>query len=113
MSDSILTRTYLQSAELQTLPPAEVVLPPGTWTRLCGPDPQRMTLTVIPGEWSRPPHVSPVDAGASAAAIADGHALPIQVHASVYPLLIGGQWWGLHRDGQTVTVIETRRLQGA
>ena len=107
--DSILTAPWLQNAELLALPPVAVVLPAGVWTPLVQADPQRMTLTVIPGDWGFPPSVSPVPAGTGGMLAGITAVVPSQIHAAVWPLLIGGAWWGYSSMGQTVTVISTLR----
>lgn len=113
MSDSILTRPYLQSAELLTRPPLTVVLSAGVWTQVAPPDPQRMSLVVVPGDWSIALLVSPVPYGVAPFLGGGVVTTPPLIHAAVWPLLIGGAWWCLSTAGQTVTALDTIRLTGA
>lgn len=110
--ESILTEPYLQSAEMLATPPQVVTLAAGQWTLIASAEPQRMTLTVIPDQWERDVLVSPVNYGAGVGPARVVPSLPIQVHAAVWPLLIGGAWWAFSATGGEVVIIETIRRWG-
>lgn len=110
--ESILTEPYLQSVEMIATPPRVVTLAAGSWTLIASAEPQRLTLTLIPNDWSRDVLVSPINYGAGISPAKVVPSVPIQLHAAVYPLLIGGRWWGYSPAGQDVTIIETLRRMG-
>lgn len=112
MAENILTEPLLQNAELSVAPGRVVVLPAGTWTPICGTDPQRLCLTVIPGTAGTMPFVSPVNYGSAGFGSTGTVAAPLVIHGSVYPLLIAGVWYALSIPGDSVTVLETVRIRG-
>ena len=109
MSGNILTELWTQQDDLFAYPPEQVVLPGSTWTLLAAPEPQRMTLTVIPGTFSDFLAIAPLPYGVQTDAVTLFEAKVTNIHSAVWPLLIGGSWWGYSRVGQTVTVIRTIR----
>lgn len=107
--ESILTDLMDQSLELFALEPRTVVIPATTWKKIADAQPTRLTLTVVSGTVNDTLIVSPIAYGSGALVTKVGDAQPIQIHASVWPLLIGGQWWAYSNAGQTCTVIEVIR----
>ena len=109
MSDNILTELWQQQGDLFALVPRVVSLPATTWTLLAGPDPSRFTLTVCRSNMDDDVKVSPLPYGTSGLFASLEMVLPTQIHSAVWPLLIGGSWWGYSPAGQDVTVIDVIR----
>lgn len=109
MQESILTDLNEQNSDLFILSVSTVVLLANTWKQVAGPQPMRMTLTVLKTNFNDPFFVSPLPVGTIGLAAAILDPLPIQIHASVFVLTIGGAWFGLSSAGQTVTVIDIIR----
>lgn len=110
--ESILTEPYLQSVEMIALPPRVVTLAAGVWTQIAAPEPQRLTLTISPDVWSSGYAFSPVPFGSISGLSLNAPVVAIQIHSAVYPLLIGGTWWGYSLSGGSVNIIETLRRMG-
>lgn len=109
MGGNVLTELWLQQADLFAFPPTVVPVPIATWTPICTPDPQRMTLTILPSDFGASLRVSPVPYGSLSFASAGNVTMPIQLHASLYPLLISGEWWILSNAAIDITIIEVKR----
>lgn len=111
MGENLLTDLWQQQGDLFAMPPRTVSLGAAAWTLVAAPNPMRFTLTVVRTDPTLSVLMSPIDYGTPGFLTTFESDTPTQIHASVWPLLIGGSWYAYSSGGQDVKIIEVIRIK--